>query len=101
MSLTRFSMLLALPLLLAQPARADEALSCLGKDQRQAVVGTGQVIPLATAMAKLPGRSGEVVRARLCESPKGYVYLLTLLARDGKVSRVTVDAKNGVVLNGR
>ena len=101
MSLTRFSMLLALPILLAQPARADEALSCLGKDQRQAVVETGQVIPLATAMAKLPGRAGEVVRARLCESPKGYVYLLTLLARDGKVSRVTVDAKNGVVLNGR
>jgi uncharacterized membrane protein YkoI len=101
MSLTRFSTLIVLPLLFAPSARADETLSCLGKDQRQSVVGTGQVIPLATALAKLPGRAGEVVRARLCQGPKGYVYLLTLLARDGKVSRLTVDAKNGVVLNGR
>lgn len=97
----RFMAFAAFLLGLAQPALADEAVSCLGKAQRQAVIASGQVVPLTTAMATLSGRAGEVVRVRLCESPKGYVYLLTLLARDGKVSRVTVDAKNGVVLNGR
>jgi uncharacterized membrane protein YkoI len=84
---------------LAQPAFADGAMSCLSKEQRQAVIASGQVIPLTTAMATLSGRSREVVRVRLCQGPKGYVYLLTLLARDGKVTRVTVDAKNGLVLS--
>jgi len=100
MHVLRLATLAAFWLALAQPARADEPMSCLGKEQRQAVIASGQVIPLATAMAALPGRSGEVVRARFCQTPKGYVYLLTLLARDGKVTRVTVDAKNGLVLSG-
>ena len=85
---------------LPQSAWADEAMSCLNKEQRQAVIANGQVIPLETAMAALSGRRGEVVRARLCQTPKGHVYLLTLLARDGKVTRVTVDAKNVLVLSG-
>jgi uncharacterized membrane protein YkoI len=41
-----------------------------------------------------------VVRARLCESQNGLVYMLTVLARDGKVTRVTVDATSGSVLTG-
>jgi uncharacterized membrane protein YkoI len=41
-----------------------------------------------------------VVRARLCEGGKGLVYMLTVLSRDGKVARVTVDATSGSVLTG-
>ena len=101
MHLLRFMAFAAFCLGLAQPAFADEAMSCLNKEQRQAVIAGGQVVPLTTAMAALSGRAGEVVRVRLCQTPKGHVYLLTLLARDGKVTRVRVDAKNGLVLNGR
>ena len=37
----------------------------------------------------------DVVDAKLCKSPKGLVYLLTLLAHDGEVTRVAVDAASG------
>ena len=43
---------------------------------------------------------GELVRARLCHEPSRLIYLLTVLARDGKVRRVTVDATNGTVISG-
>ena len=53
---------------------------------------SGKVVPLAFAKRAVPAHKGEVVGAKLCQRPQGLVYLLTLLARDGKVSRVTVDA---------
>jgi uncharacterized membrane protein YkoI len=91
--------LAAVLLAMAGPALAD-APACLGKKERRAVIASGEVITLKAALATLPENSGEVVRASLCKGPKGYVYLLTLLPRDGKVSRVTVDAKSGIVLSG-
>jgi uncharacterized membrane protein YkoI len=42
-----------------------------------------------------------VVRARLCHGKNGLVYLLTVLARDGKVARLTVDAAKGTVVGQR
>jgi uncharacterized membrane protein YkoI len=44
---------------------------------------------------------GEVVRARLCRRDRGLVYVLTVLARDGKVSHAVVDAANGKVVDAR
>ena len=35
---------------------------------------------------------GTVVRARLCRGEAGLVYVLTVLARDGKVAQISVDA---------
>ncbi len=43
---------------------------------------------------------GTVVRARLCHGPEGLVYVLTVLARDGKVARITVDAVKGTLVGG-
>ena len=40
------------------------------------------------------------LKARLCQQPERLIYLLTVLARDGKVTRVTVDATNGAVIGG-
>ena len=62
---------------------------------------SGKVVPLASAKRAVPAHKGEVVRARLCQGPKGLVYLLTLLARDGKVTHVTVDASSGRLAGGR
>ena len=42
-----------------------------------------------------------MVRARLCHRGGRLVYVLTLLARNGKVTRATVDAANGSVISGR
>lgn len=81
---------------LPQPAAlAAEASACLNKEQRQAVQASGKVVPLAWAKRAVPAHKGEVVRAKLCQRPTGLVYLLTLLARDGKVTEVTVDASSG------
>jgi uncharacterized membrane protein YkoI len=41
-----------------------------------------------------------VVNARLCKGPKGLVYLLTVVARDGKVLRVAIDAQTGKPVGG-
>jgi hypothetical protein len=86
------------------PSWADVAVgACLGKEERRAVLATGQVMRLAAVIrTSHPRRVGDVIKARLCKGPQGgYVYVLTLLARDGKVTRATVDATNGAILGSR
>ena len=57
------------------------------------------MVHLATAMRTAKKRlPGTVVRARLCHGHDGLVYVLTVLARDGKVARVTVDAVKGTLI---
>jgi uncharacterized membrane protein YkoI len=79
----------------AHVAPAADISSCLTKEQRQAVQEGGKVVPLASAKHAVPAHKGEVVRAKLCQHQNGLVYLLTLLARDGKVTHVAVDASSG------
>jgi uncharacterized membrane protein YkoI len=82
-------------------ALAAEVSGCLTKEQRQAVQESGKVVPLAWAKRAVPAHKGEVVGAKLCQRPNGLVYLLTLLARDGKVTHVAVDASSGRLAGGR
>jgi hypothetical protein len=90
--------------LLAVPAFAADApqRACLSKAEQRAAVAEHRAIPLALAIRSLHahGRRAELVRARLCRHGGGLVYVLTLLARNGKVTRVTVDAINGELING-
>ena len=52
-----------------------------------------KAVPLARAMHVVEARvAGEVVKARLCRQDKGLVYVLTVLARSGKVVQARVDA---------
>jgi uncharacterized membrane protein YkoI len=85
---------------LAASAVAAEDRACLTKEQRQAAATGGKVVPLAKAIrAVRAGSAGRnVLKARLCRQPEGLVYVLTLLAHDGKVSNATVDAATGSVL---
>jgi uncharacterized membrane protein YkoI len=73
---------------------------CLTAAQRRHVAASGKVVPLSKAIRAARARKTEVVDAKLCKSPKGLVYLLTLLAQDGKVSRVAVDATSGKLSEG-
>jgi uncharacterized membrane protein YkoI len=90
--------------LLAAPALAADApqRACLSKAEQRAAVAEHKAIPLAQAVKSLHahGRRAELVRARLCRHGEGLVYVLTLLARSGKVTSVTVDAANGELING-
>ena len=95
--------LLALIVLAAAgPAAAADAPTCLSQEQRRAVVATHRAIPLARAMRDLRHRTAgaEVVGARLCYRGNDLVYVLTVLARDGKVIRASVNAASGVLIDG-
>lgn len=85
---------LATALLAGAGARAAEA-DCLSRAERRAALSSGKAISLAQAIRAVKPPRGEVVSARLCKGGTGYVYLLTLLSRDGKVTQVTVDAVSG------
>jgi hypothetical protein len=76
--------------------------ACLGQKERRAANESGKIIHLATAIRSVKKRMpGAVVRARLCRDKDGLVYVLTVLARDGKVARLTVDAVKGTVVGNR
>lgn len=103
---------LLLALLLALPsmaARADEAPpspvpavhACLNQKERRAEAETGKLVRLDAAMHTARSRMpGTVVRARLCHGAEGLVYVLTVLAHDGKVARIAVDAVKGTFVGG-
>jgi uncharacterized membrane protein YkoI len=80
-------------------AQAQNA-QCLTPAQRRSVSASGKVVPLAKAIRAARARKVDVVDAKLCKGPKGLVYLLTLLAQDGKVTRATVDAASGLLTEG-
>lgn len=79
------------PAVLAQP--------CLNADAQRDAIRSGHVVPLGTVLDSVrQARLGEVVRVRLCESPSGHVYMLTVLRRDGKVAVLHYDAATGAAL---
>lgn len=79
----------------AKDENAGGGPQCFSRDERRAAIVAKQVTPLAAALRSAHIRRSELVQAELCRSPKGLVYLLTLIARDGKVTRLTVDAVTG------
>jgi uncharacterized membrane protein YkoI len=92
----------ALTILSLAPARAAElARVCLDQKERRAEVESGHVVRLDTALRAVRSKmAGTLVRARLCHGNDGLVYVLTVLARDGKVERLTVDAVKGSLVGG-
>jgi uncharacterized membrane protein YkoI len=86
---------------LVAPAEAEDRRQCLSRAEQRAAIAEGAAIALA-AVRRMVARQtgGELVRARLCHDSGRLIYLLTVLTRDGKVRRVTVDATNGSVIGG-
>ena len=92
---------LALGVSLPGGALAAERKSCLTPDERRAVIAAHKAVPLAQAMHVVKAKlRGEVLRARLCRQERGLVYVLTVLAHDGKVTQARVDAADGRWLEG-
>jgi uncharacterized membrane protein YkoI len=84
------------------PVRAAElGRACLDQKERRAEIESGRVVRLASALrAARSSVPGTLIRARLCHGNDGLVYVLTVLARDGKVTRLTVDAVKGSLVGG-
>jgi uncharacterized membrane protein YkoI len=86
---------------LDHPAAAEPARACLNQKERRAETETGKLVQLETAIHTARTRmAGTVVRARLCHGAEGLVYMLTVLAHDGKVARIEVDAVKGTLIGG-
>ncbi len=86
----------------ASAAAAAEPGRCLNAEDRRAAIAGQQAMPLANAIKAAKSRvRGEIIRARLCYSGQGLVYVLTVLGRDGRVTRVSVDAGSGTLAIGR
>jgi hypothetical protein len=85
---------------LRQTATTGEG--CLNRQEQRLAVVQGRAIRLLFAMRAIRPHDGdELVRAELCRRQSGMVYVLTLLSRNGKVSRAVVDARNGTVIKDR
>jgi uncharacterized membrane protein YkoI len=75
---------------------------CLDQKERRAESTSGAVVRLAAAIHAAKTRMpGTVVQARLCHGQDGLVYVLTVLAHDGKVARIVVDAVKGTLVGER
>jgi len=105
----RISAIGAVLIALSTPATiggAAETRSCLSKTEQRTAIARGEAVTLATAIRAVRGSvrgkgAREVVRARLCRQKNGLVYLLTVLARNGKVTHAVVDAATGKVVGAR
>jgi uncharacterized membrane protein YkoI len=82
------------------PGKMADLADCLTPDQRRSVAASGKVVPLSKAIRAAKARRNEVVNAKLCNGQKGLVYLLTVVARDGKVTRTAIDAHTGKPVEG-
>jgi hypothetical protein len=76
-------------------------LRCLIGEEQRAAIATGKAMPLAAVIHNLHRPPKDVIKAQLCEEPERLIYMLTLLGRDGKVKRATVDATNGAMVGER
>jgi len=82
------------------PATANQPV-CLDQKERRAEIETGRLVELGTAMRAAKRHTpGIVVRARLCHGHDGLIYVLTVLAHDGKVAQLIVDAVKGTLVGG-
>jgi uncharacterized membrane protein YkoI len=88
-----------------EPARTGHIQTghfCLDQKERRAESASGAVVRLAAAIHAAKTRMpGTVVQARLCRGQDGLVYVLTVLAHDGKVARIVVDAVKGTLVGER
>jgi|ERR1700740_677725 uncharacterized membrane protein YkoI len=102
MACARHYLLVPLVLAAGLPAAAADPSGCLSQEQRRTAVAAHRAVPLARAVHDVHSRAAgaDVVGARLCYRGGQLVYLLTVLTRDGKVIRASVNAASGALIEG-
>jgi hypothetical protein len=81
------------------PAGYGEGGACLSAAEGRRAIQSSSAISLADAAKVAHGAaSGDVVDYKICQAPSGYSYVLTILARNGKVARAWIDAASGKLI---
>ena len=90
-------------LLPAPPLRAanDRVHGCMPPAQaREIMIAQQFVAPFRAVGEATRAQGGETVGLQLCLAGDVFVYDVTLLRRDGRVSHTLVDAHTGAILTG-
>jgi hypothetical protein len=80
---------------------AADPVRCLSAADERAAISSGKAVPFASVIRTLHRAPKEVIGARLCQEGDRLIYMLTLLGRDGKVRRASIDAASGAVVGER
>lgn len=80
-------------------ARIDSAPNaCLTADEMHSAVNANEAVAPALAHRRArEAAQGDILRMRLCREDGVLMYLVTVLKRDGRVARVTIEAVSGKV----
>ncbi len=83
------------------PAVSAESVCFSADDTREHVVKHG-LVPLHDIVRSARSATPtDLISARLCETNGNMVYMIAMLGRDGKLLRLTVDARTGTLINSR
>ena len=76
------------------------AQGCVSTSEARAAAQAGEIAPLSQILGSLRGAvEGKVLPTpELCKSGGRYVYRVNVLAPDGRVVRVVVDAATGAII---
>src|ERR1700749_5029510 len=78
---------------------APKIEACLSDQEMRKEIADHHVVQPIVAFRA--AGTGEKIRAKLCKTETGLVYLITALGHDGHVSRVFVDAVSGLRVGAR
>ena len=88
----------ALIAMLVAPPAVAVSDDCLSAVEARQLASNERLIAFSEAAQLATGkRPGEVVSANLCRVSHRLVYVLAVLSRDGRLARVSVDARTRVV----
>jgi uncharacterized membrane protein YkoI len=101
--LARLALSAGLIAAVATHASAADARTCYGPEDTRAHVAKQRLVGLSDIVRSAGGATDrrELISARLCETNGNFVYIIALLDRNGRVQRITVDARSGDVINHR
>lgn len=83
-------------LVLTHPLTAAAQGQCFSDADARGEVQTNKLVSVQHAISTAREKAnGELISAHLCRLPVGFVYRISILERDGRVSRLLVNATNG------
>lgn len=86
---------MALPMTFASALPAMAAGQCLSNQEIQAALSSGQIGPVAAALAQAGvGRDAKVLSVRVCREGGRMVYVVAVLGSDGDARNLTLPAGN-------